>query len=167
MKLEWMGRNRELIRQIMKFVNLFTRSEKKATVGKSGIALNAQQWQTLECIIEYEDENKNMVFMANQIGLQKSTFTMYVKLLFDYGLVERYQQTDNRKDIILKPSEKGRTFYKEHSKILARFVFGEVFSTLDKLSEENMAIIVDSLSKLVTNFEPNNNKTRMKLFKLQ
>jgi hypothetical protein len=32
--------------------------------------------------------------------------------------VDKYRQSDNRKDIILKPSDKGRKYYKTHSEIL-------------------------------------------------
>ena len=167
MKLEWMGRNRELVRLLMKFVNLFLHYESKEGIaGKSGIALNSQQWQTLECIVEYEDENKNMNSMANLLGLQKSSFSKHVKLLESYKLVERYRHTDNNKEIILKPSKKGRNFYQERSKLLFESAFYEPFVILDKLSDENLAIVVDFMTKMVNGLEPENNKTR-KLFKLQ
>jgi DNA-binding MarR family transcriptional regulator len=83
MKLECMGRNRKFIRLLMKYMNLFSHYNEKIS-SSSGVSLNAQQWQTLECIIEYEDENQNMFFMANQIGVPKSTFSKNVKMLVDY-----------------------------------------------------------------------------------
>jgi len=161
-----MGRNRELIRMLMKYVNLFSQYDDKIKDNNIDISISAQRWQTLECIIEYEDENKNMVFMANQLGLSKSTFSKYVKVLVDNGLVDRYQHTDNRKDIVLKSTKKGHKFYQMRSKIILEEGWKEPFAVLDKLSDENMAIIVEFMTKMVSELEPENNKVR-ELIKLQ
>ena len=160
-----MGRNREFIRMLMKYMNLFSQDINKKVTNDSGISINAQQWQTLECIIEYEDENKNMVFMANQLGLPKSTFSKYVKLLIGYGLVEKYQHTDNRKDIVLKPSRKGRVFYRKFSSLILNTGWKESFAVLDKLPDEGMDLLVEFMTKMVFDMEPENNKIK-KLLKL-
>jgi len=153
MKLEWMGRNREFVRLLMKYINLCYHYEKKIP-GSSDVSVSLQQWLTLECIIEYEDENRNMFFMANQIGVPKSTFSKNVKQLVDYGFVDRYRQSGNNKNIILKPSDKGREFYKTHSVILFEEGWKMPFAILDKLSDENMAIIEELLSKMVASLKP-------------
>jgi DNA-binding MarR family transcriptional regulator len=165
MKLEWMGRYRELIGLLSKYVNIFANFGSKAVAEKLGFRLTSQQWQTLECIVEYEDENKNMMFMANRIGLKKSTFSKFIKVLVNYGLVERYQQKGNRKDIILKPSEKGRIYYKDRSKILLESVWKEAFAVLDKLPDESLAIFVDFMTKIINDLDQKNNKVG-ELFKL-
>jgi len=164
MKMEWMGRYRELIDLLKKYVNLFSPFVNKSVI-KKRLRLTTQQWQTFECILEYEDENKNMVFMANRMGIKKSAFTKFVKVLLDYGLVERYQQKSNRKDIILKASEKGRIYYKDCSQIILESVWKEPFAVLDKLSDENLAIIIDFFTKIVDELDPKNNKVE-ELFKL-
>lgn len=165
MKLEWMGRNREFIRLLVKFVNLFSHNGSKSVSNRSGISVNAHQWQTLECIIEYEDENCNMVFLAKQLGLPKSTFSKHVNFLEKEGLVERYQRSDNQKDIIMKPSSKGMVFYLERSRIILEAAWKGPFSILDKLSEENLAVFVDFMSSMVADIEQENNKA-IELFKL-
>jgi DNA-binding MarR family transcriptional regulator len=134
-------------------MNLFSNYDKKIS-SDSGISLNAQQWQTLECIIEHEDENRNMFFMANQIGVPKSTFSKNVKLLVDFGLVNRYRQSDNRKDIILKPSDKGREYYEIHSEIIFEKGWKIPFSVLDKLSDDNMTTMEEFMSKMIATLEP-------------
>jgi DNA-binding MarR family transcriptional regulator len=158
MKLEWMGRYRELVGLLSKYVNIFSNYGDKSFAHKLGFRLTSQQFQILECVVEYEDENKNMVFMANKLGLKKSTFSKLIKALVDFGLVERYQQNDNRKDIILKPSEKGRFYYKERSKILLESVWKEPFDVLDKLSDESLALVVDFMTKIIDDLDPKNNK---------
>jgi len=165
MKLEWMGRYREFIGLLSKYVNIFSNFGNKVVVDKLGLRLTSVQWQTLECVIEYEDENKNMVFMANKIGIKKSSFSKFIKVLVNYGLVERYQQKGNRKDIILKPSEKGRIYYKTRSQIILESAWKEPFSVLDKLSDENLSIIVDFMKRVIDDLDPKNNKV-VELFKL-
>jgi DNA-binding MarR family transcriptional regulator len=165
MKLEWMGRYRELMGLLSKYVNIFGNFGNKAVAEKLGFRLTSQQWQTLECIIEYEDENKNMMFMANKIGLKKSTFSKFIKVLVNHGLVERYQLNDNRKDIILKPSDKGRIYYKDRSQIILESAWKEAFAVLDKLSDESLAIVVDFMTKIIDDLDPKNNKV-IELFKL-
>lgn len=146
----------------MKYMNLFSHYNEKIS-GNTGISMTAQQWQTLECIIEYEDENRNMFFMANQIGVPKSTFSKNVKLLVDLELVDRYRQSGNRKDIILKPSGKGREYYKTHSEIIFEKGWKIPFSVLDKFSDENMAIMEEFMSKMIATLEPEVRE----LFKIQ
>ena len=165
MKLEWMGRYRELMGLLSKYVNIFSLFGNKNVASKLGLRLTSQQFQILECIVEYEDENKNMVFMANKIGLKKSTFSKLARVLINNGLVERYQQNDNRKDIILKPSEKGRVYYKDRSQIILESAWKEAFAVLDKLSDESLTIIVDFMTKIIDDLDPKKNKV-VELFKL-
>jgi len=160
-----MGRYREFVGLLSKYVNIFGNLGNKAVTDKLGFRLTSQQWQTLECVIEYEDENKNMMFMANKIGLKKSTFSKFIKVLENYGLVERYQQKGNRKDIILKPSDKGHVYYKTRSQILMESIWKEPFAVLDKLSDENLAVIVDFMKKVIDDLDLKNNKV-VELFKL-
>jgi len=159
-----MGRYRELLGLLKKYVNVFSPLENKVVI-KKRLRMTTQQWQAFECILEYEDENKNMMFMAYKLGIKKSAFSKLVKLLVNYGLVERYQQKGNRRDIILKSSEKGRIYYKDCSKIILESVWKGAFAVLDKLSDENLAIVVDFMTKVVDDLDPENNKA-IELFKL-
>ncbi len=159
MKLEWMGRYRELIRMIIKYNNLFPRNNVEMIHSeRSGISLNAQQWQTLECVIEYEDTSANMAFFTKQLGFPKSTFSKNVKLLVAQGLVDRYQHVNNRKNIVLKPSEKGRALYLQNSAIILNAGWKEAFSVLEDLPDENLALFVKFMEKLAADLEPENNK---------
>jgi hypothetical protein len=65
----------------------------------------------------------------------------------------------------LKPSDKGRVYYKARSQILLESVWKEPFAVLDKLSDENLAIIVEFMKKAMNDLDPKNNKV-VELFKL-
>lgn len=159
MKLEWMGRYRELIRMIIKYNNLFSRSNEKFLKNdRLGVRLSAQQWQTLECIIEFENTSENMITFAKKLGLPKSTFSKNVKLLVAQGLVDRYQHTNNRKNIVLKPSEKGRSLYDRNSAIILNSGWKTAFAALDGVSETELSQFVRFMELLADDLEPENNK---------
>ncbi len=144
---------------VIKFNNLFPRSNIRFIEdNRSRVFLNAQQWQTLECIIECEDTSANMVFFAKQLGLPKSTFSKNVKLLVAQGLVERYQHVNNRKNIVLKPSEKGRALYAKNSAIILNSGWKDAFAVLEDLPDESLFLVVKFMEKLAADLEPENNK---------
>ncbi len=120
MKLEWMGENREIVRGLMRYANLYAHNQADRFSSGEGAALSAQEWQTLECILEFEGENYNMATLAEKLGIPASNFSKYVKTLVEKGLVERYKRADNRKEIILLPSEAGRELYCKNSELIAR-----------------------------------------------
>lgn len=120
MKLEWMGENREIVRGLTRYVNLYAHSQADRFSSGEEEPLSPQEWQTLECILEFEGENYNMATLAEKLGMPASNFSKYVKTLVAKGLVERYKRADNRKEIILLPSEAGRELYRKNSEMLAR-----------------------------------------------
>ena len=165
LKLEWMGRYRELIRMIIKYNNLFSRMNTEKLIDDSDFSLTAQQWQTLECVIEYEDTNFNMASFAKQLGIPKSTFSKYVKNLVEKGLVDKYQQSDNNKNIILKPTEKGQALYKKNSAIILEAGWKNAFAVLEKLSDEQIEVFTEFMANMAADLEPENNKV-IQLMKL-
>lgn len=120
MKLEWMGEDREIIRWLIRYANLYARFQAVRLADGEDLPLSSQEWQTLECILEFEGENLNMAALADKLGIPTSNFSKYVKTLVEHGLVERYRRAGNRKDIILLPSPEGRGLYERRSRLLAR-----------------------------------------------
>jgi DNA-binding MarR family transcriptional regulator len=165
LKLEWMGRYRELVRMIIKYNNLFSRIHIGNLMVSSGVPLTAQQWQTLECVIEYEDGNFNMAHFAKQLGLPRSTFSKHVNFLMEHGFVEKYQQSDNSKNIILKPTQKGRSLYKKNSTLILEAAWKDTFEILDGLTDEQIDLFTEFMEKMAADLEPENNRV-IKLMKL-
>ena len=134
-------------------------------IDNSRIRMTAQQWQTLECIIEYEDTNSNMIFFAKQLGLPKSSLSKNVTFLVANGFVDKYRQSDNGKNIVLKSTETGKSFYREFSSLIYSEAWKEAFEVLDKISDENVNAFTLFMEKLSADLEPENNKI-IKLMKL-
>ena len=147
MKIEWMGRYREFMKALVLHSNMTARVSSLSVEIGSGISLTPYEWQVFECILEHEDENVNMISMSNGLGVPQSTFSKIVQKLCRYGVVERYQTSSNRKNIILKGTEKGRSFYLNHSEQVLKDIFQPLFSGLDSLSDEAVQTVAEALCR--------------------
>ncbi len=102
--IEWMGRYRPLVAALVQHVN---------SVSKNGVALfvyediylTPNEWQVLEYIVEHREDDEHMTNMISSLAIPQSSFSRIQKKLCSMGLIERYQMTDNKKNIILKPTE--------------------------------------------------------------
>lgn len=137
MELSWMGEHRELIEKIIKFGNAYTFCYKAQLDYNTDMVFSAAQIQTLEYILESEEKNEKMSDMAQRLGVSKSTFSRNVKTLTEKGLLERYQKGDNKKNIYVKPSEKGRQIYEKYTECALDVCFREMFSIADRISAED------------------------------
>ena len=147
MKIEWMGRYRELLRALVLHANRAARvSSLPGEIGE-GISLTPYEWQVFECILEHEDENVNMICMSNGLGVPQSTFSKITKKLCKHGLVQRYQAVDNKKNIILKGTDLGRRLYLSHTSQVLEKVFRPLFAGLDSLPDEALETVVAALNR--------------------
>lgn len=97
MELIWMKKHRRLIGQMIRFANTYTNMYNKASNFGTELEISPIQIQTLEYIIENEDSN--MTDLANKLGVPRTTFSKNVRTLEKQGLVEKFQRSDNKKDI--------------------------------------------------------------------
>lgn len=107
---------------------------------------SASQIQTLEYILEAEDKEEKMSEMAARLGVSRSTFSKNVKNLTEKGLLEKFHLSGNRKDIYVKPSEKGREVYAKYTEFVRELCFDEIFKYADQISEadkQNFVRIMD------------------------
>ncbi|MGI6668148.1 MAG: hypothetical protein ACOX4M_01480 [Acetivibrionales bacterium] len=87
----------------------------------------------------------------------------------EYGLIDKYLMVGNRKNIILKPTEKGIEVYKHYADKLSKTIFGRFFSALDSLSDEDL----DNMKKAIEclNYgldeDPSRKSAKPKLIKVE
>lgn len=153
MELEWMGRYRDIVGKIMRHGNIYARGHSMKIEDDTGTVLSALEWQTLECILEYEDDYCNMTELAEKLGIPQSNFSKYVKTLIQEGLVERFQIKGNNKNIILKLTKKGRDYYSVRSRII-HDAWQEAFDLLEDVSDEQLALFSDFVARLTVSFNP-------------
>lgn len=145
MQLEWMGRYRELIRSLVYYGNMSSRHLSSKLPLAPGIELTAQEYQTLEYLIEFEEENGHMNYISERLGIPQSSLSKAIKHLCELGLVERFRIAGNRKNVIPQPTKLGRELYlsfAEHMKNRTHLGFFRLLETVD---DEAIARVAEAM----------------------
>ena len=148
MRVEWMGRYRELVAVLVQHSNITARAAAQPQELEEGVRMNSVTWQVLEYLIEHENDDACMIHISDTLGIPQSSFSRIARQLTELGLVARYRTTVNRKNVILKPSEKALQVYASVSPILFERDFREFFESLDSLDDEAIAAFTSALRGL-------------------
>ena len=142
-----MGRYRELVRALVYYANSTNRSANAVKNGNGRYGLNQHEYQILEYICEFEDENRILTDIARETGILQSIVTKSAKRLTELKLAERYRIPGNRKSIILKPTALGREVYLEYAGEV-QSVFREFFDALEGANEQELAMFEQAVRML-------------------
>ncbi len=142
-----MGRYRELVALLVQHSNITSRALTRPRDLGNGISLNSVSWQVLEYLIEHEDDLFCMNQLSEALGIPQSSFSKTARLLTEQGLIARYRTSGNRKNVILKPTEKGRQVYDSYSKILLEASFRPFFEKLDALDDKALHDFAEALAQ--------------------
>lgn len=145
MKTEWMGRYRQLMRALVNHTNSACRYGNIRMEIKDGICLNHYDWQVLEYLYEHEDNDENMLHMSHVLGLAQSSFSNITKTLCHHHLVKRYHTRTNKKSVILKITDEGKSLYEHHVTAHLKAFFSPMFAVLDELSDEQLDVFIRAL----------------------
>lgn len=148
MELNWMGRYRPLIDTLVRHRNAYARAINHKTECIEDVSLSLLEWEVLEYIIEHESDDASMIQISERLAIPQSSFSKFTRTLCSCGLVAKYQMIGNRKNIILKATDKGMEFYRKRVEYLMKYVFGEFFQHLDGLSEEDLAAVTRAIACL-------------------
>jgi len=133
-----MGRYRPLVAALVHHVNTVTRSTADSHFIYENIYLAPNEWQVLEYIVEHSEDDQHMIDMSNALAIPQSSFSKMIKKLCGIGLVDRYRSVDNKKNIILKPTELAVKAYEFHTAELYRKMFKPFFDELEEFSDEDI-----------------------------
>ena len=75
------------------------------------------------------------------------------KRLEQYGLVERFRLNDNKKSVILRPTEKGQKLFDNYINETSSPLFDKYFSKLSALTDEQLRIVEEALYALDSDLE--------------
>ncbi len=148
---EWMGRYRRLVSAIVVQGNEYSRQQTMKHQISGDLYLTAMEWQILEYTIEHENDSKNMNSIAESLGIPQSTFSKTIKMLCDLGLVDKYQSTRNKKNIILRPTDYAKTVYEENAERLNRNLFHSFFDILKDVDDGNIEVFTRAMESLCQN----------------
>ena len=163
--IEWMGRYRPVVAALVQHVN---------SVAKTGVALfiyediylTPNEWQVLEYIVEHREDDEHMANMISSLAIPQSSFSRIQKKLCSMGLLERFQMSDNKKNIILKPTELALKAYEYHSDELYRNMFKPFFDELEDFNDEELARFTHAIETLSKGADKEDDKKKTKLVKM-
>lgn len=148
MDKEWMGRYKELVGALVMHVNVVYKGvATKIDVG-DGIVLTPQEWQTLDFLVYHDDTNYSMADVSRALGIAPSSFTRIVKSLKDYNLIERFQVSYNKKNVIIKPTEYGLDLYSRVDNTNRKAMFQRFFEDLEVFSDDDLKVMTNALNHL-------------------
>lgn len=168
MELSWMGRYRELVRALVYYSNSSNRSLFTSNRNHSADDLSMHEYQILEYICEFEDDNRIMADISRDTGIAQSIITKATKHLIALGMVERYRIGNNRKSIVLRPTETGRAKYLEIALGAVAPAFSSFFEALQGFDKEALSQFGDAIRMLGTDWakvgvEPEESPTLIKI----
>ena len=140
MKLEWMGRYRDLVEAHIKSANRYAQNYNRRWFHFEDVSLSAAQIQVMEYILE--NDHSSMSFLAERLGITRAALTKHVSFLASSGLVEKKHPSENAKNYQLMVTEKGRKAYESYSKEIYERLFSGIFDVLDEMDEKELARVV-------------------------
>jgi len=143
-----MGRYRELVRNLIYYSNNSNRNSKSTLDPVDDVALSKREYQILEYLVEFEKENRIMTDISRDLGIIQSNVTSATKNLVLYGLIERYKIVGNQKNIILKPTAKGKRIYHTYVERDIAAVFRPFFAVMDSYTDEEIADFAKAIDTL-------------------
>lgn len=108
---EWMGRYRQLVSALVRHVNVLDKLKEEFRIEiADGVYVDRLVWQIIEYFVEHRDNTENMIDIAAKLGIPQSSFSKKVKLLKEYGFIDRFIAEGNKKEIFIRPTEKRFVF---------------------------------------------------------
>lgn len=150
MKLEWMGEYRDIIEKLIRFSNGYSSVLHKKQLLGTDIAISFAQMQVVEYILENENYMQNMSTVAYRLGISYSTFSKLANSLVEMGLLQKYNISGNRKDIIIQTTEYGREQYLKYADFMYEFWIRHIMEAGNAIPREylpNIAQMLDAASR--------------------
>lgn len=146
MKLEWMGEYRDIVEELIRYCNIYTSVYKKELMTSQGESFSFSQVQVLEYLLENEELNQNMSSVALRLGITFSSFSKMVSVLDSRGLVEKYNLVGNKKNVIIRVTDKGRALYSDYARRVYEGHFKMIFRELNNIPKELLPCIAKALA---------------------
>ena len=165
---EWMGRYRQLVSALVRHVNVLDKLKEEFRIEiADGVYVDRLVWQIIEYFVEHRDNTENMIDIAAKLGIPQSSFSNKVKLLKEYGFIDRFIAEGNKKEIFIRPTEKAIRFYRKNSADNVSKEFLPFFEKLERFSDEEIAAFTEALEVLTASCEAKEQQPqRLKYIKL-
>ena len=154
MESAWMGRYRPLIAALVYHGNNVARTQYTRVPMKDDIDMTQVEWQILEYLLENEQDDECMSRISERLGIPQSSLSKAVKTLCGFGLVERFRRGRNRKNVILRATQKGLDLYREMApRLLELNNFRAFVEALADLDDRELAAVTKAVRLLSDGIE--------------
>ena len=150
MKLEWMGEYREIIEKLIRFSNGYSSVLHKKQFLGTDIAISFAQIQVVEYILENESYMQNMSTIAYRLGISYSTFSKLANSLVEMGMLQKFNISGNRKDIIIQATEYGKEQYLKYAAFMDHFWFRHIAEAGSAIPKEYLPTVANMLNAAST-----------------
>ena len=150
MKLEWMGEYRDIIEKLIRFSNGYSSVLHKKQYLGTDIAISFAQIQVVEYILENESYMQNMSKIAYRLGISYSTFSKLANTLVEMGLLQKFNISGNRKDIIIQATDYGKDQYIKYSRFMSEVWIKRISQAGDAIPKEYLPHVVEILDAAST-----------------
>lgn len=149
LKLEWLGEEREIMESLFLWSNNYANGYKKPFAINDNYCLSASEIQVIEYLLENEEMQLNMAGVAKRLGISKSSFTLQVTKLEQIGLLKKYYQEGNKKNLIVLVTDEGKQLYDEYSKKMTYIWKSTVLDPLDSIPMEYKSAIAKVIRNMI------------------
>lgn len=148
MGTEWMGRYRPLVAALVLHSNIIHKGMNEKFDLGNGMVLSTHEWQVLEYIVEHKDDYFSMIQIARQLGIPQSSFSRIVGILNNYGLIDKYQVENNKKNVVVRPTDFALELYAKRSGSLDSRYFRVFFDALEGIEDADIVTFTEALNAL-------------------
>lgn len=145
MKLEWMGEYRDVVEKLIRYCNEYGNIYKREQYYGTKIKFSYAQIQVIEYLLENEERHQNMSTIAGRLGISNSVFSKLVNQLVTKGMLQKFHTKNNKKDVIVRVTDFGRSTYMDYSKFILENHFQKMFDVADRLPRETIPVIAEML----------------------
>lgn len=161
MQLEWMGEYRVIIEKLIRFSNGYSGILHKKQFLGTDIAISFAQIQVVEYILENESYMQNMSTIAYRLGISYSTFSKLSNSLVEMGMLQKFNISGNRKDIIIQATAYGKDQYLKYAAFMDEFWFRYIAQAGSPIPKEYLPDVARMLDAASTTL--NKSSTHKKL----
>lgn len=152
-----MGRYRQLVEALVRHVNKVNRAGSLKFNICDDICVNNYEWQVLEYLYEHESNDNPMLRVSETLGIAQSTYSKIISQLQKYKLVDKFHTHDNKKNVIIRISDKGKKAYESASQKVSQSSWHLFFECLDKIPEESLSAFIEALDLLTSGLPDKHN----------
>ena len=141
MKLEWMGQHRAAVEALIRCGNSYAQGLNLRGLMTDKVDISAAELQVMEYILENEERRENMSQVAARLDISQSSFSKLVSELVRLGLLEKFRTANNRKNVIIQPTDFAREVYRQYA-VGAQRAWQPIFDELDRMGPEGEAAFI-------------------------